>query len=73
MTARTVTTADAREDFDSVLASLKDGPVSITRGGVVVAVLAPAKPSSFGCMAREAKVLGDIVGPDLTEDWGRLG
>lgn len=73
MTARTVTTAAARKDFDKVLASLKDGPVSITRGGIVVAVLAPAAPSSFGCMAGQVKVLGDIVGPDLTENWGRLG
>lgn len=73
MPARTVTAAAARKDFDKVLASLEDGPVSITRGGVVVAVLVPAKPSSFGCMAGEAHVFGDIEGPDLTEDWGRLG
>ena len=67
MSARTVTAAAARRDFDKVLASLKHGPVSITRAGVVAAVIAPPSQSSFGCMgtARVSKA-GKSLGIKLT-------
>lgn len=72
MTARTVTAAAAKRDFDKVLEALKDGPVSITRAGKLIAVLSPPAPRS-GCMAGSARILvDDIVGIDTSEDWGRL-
>lgn len=74
MTARTLTTAAARRDFDKVLEALKDGPVSLTQRGRVVAVVTPARTSPFGCMAGTVKDhVTDIVGVDTSDDWGRLG
>ena len=74
MTARTLTTAAARRDFGKVLEALKDGPVSLTERGRVVAVVTPARTSPVGCMAGTVKQLvEDIEAIDTSGDWGRLG
>jgi len=62
----------------AVLAEVgKNGlPVRVTRRGIPIAEIVPARPSAdkpwMGCMSDSIEILGDIVGPTgAFEGWGR--
>ena len=55
----------------------RGGPITITRRGRPVAVLGPAKRSSWkspwGSWMRKARIVGDIVNADMSSLWEAAG
>jgi len=73
-TDETVSVADAKSNFSSVLTRVEKRrlPITLLRRGVPVAqivpIAPPARKSHYGYMEGTVQVLGDIVGPS-GEEW----
>jgi prevent-host-death family protein len=73
-TTETVSVADAKSNFSSVLSRVEKRrlPVTILRRGIPIAQIVPLTPparrSHYGYMEGTVKVLGDIIGPS-GEEW----
>jgi prevent-host-death family protein len=72
--AETVSVADAKSNFSSVLSRVEKRrlPVTIVRRGIPVAQIVPIAPpirkSYYGYMKGTVQEIGDIVGPS-GEEW----